>query len=101
MFANFWKLLAIPYKLFGFFLQLVLPVGNIWQSLATFDKFCKVWQRLPTFGNFAIFDNFWQHLATFVILLSCPVIMSSGHIVIFTSCHSVLLSSCQSGNGLQ
>ena len=54
---------------------------------------------MATFANFAVFDNFWQHLETCVILLSChPVILSSCHIVILTSYHYVLLSSWKSGS---
>ena len=90
--GNFWELVAS----FGYFWQLLIPVGNFWHILTTFSKF---WQLFPTSGDLAIFDNFWQHLATFVILFSFHlIILSSCHIVIFTYFRSVLLSSCQCGS---
>ena len=56
---------------------------NILQFLTNFSKF---WQNLPTFGHFAIFDNFWQ------LLSSCC--LSSCHPVILSYCLPYILSFC-------
>ena len=113
--GNIWQLVNLC--------QCLPTVGNYWQFLTTccnillvlttfdtcwhfFNNFwqllVKIWQRLPTLGDFATFDKFLQHLCNFchpVVLSSHhPVILSCCHMVIFTCCHSVLLSSCLPGS---
>ena len=94
-------------SIFGKIWQFFINVGNIHECLAIFYNIEQSFTMFANFGNFAIFDRFWPHLETFVILLSChPVVLStrfqsSCHPVILSSCHSchsVLLSSFQSGS---
>ena len=79
--------------------QLVTMFVNGWKLLAIFDNFglfSKVTQHLPTFGDFAISDNFcniWQLLSS-----CCVVILSYCHLYTLSFCPFVILSVLQSVN---
>ena len=66
--------------------------------LAKLSNFCQLLLPMPFLTTFG---SIWQLLATFVILLYCPlVILSSRHSVLFSSCQSGSLSICQLVNFL-
>ena len=109
MFASGWKLFdnLLQYlAIFDIFWYLLTTFGNFWQLFAKFGNFCQVLAPLPFLTTWQLLSSYLCHfrqllatLATFVILLYCPlVILSSCHIVILSSRHFVLFSSCQSGS---
>ena len=66
--------------------------------LAKLSNFCQLLLPMPFLTTFG---SIWQLLATFVILLYCPlVILSSRHSVLFSSCQCGSLSICQLVNFL-